>query len=162
VDRRAIELIKPGVSTDESPTGSRSATEFGFENEMEAFGLQFGHGLGLGLHERPIISRVNSFDQNPMEIKEAWCSRSRPTARPATACPPPHRGGGRGDRRRRDVITLFPAEELRSPTSTERTAAMTAMPPTRSTGTTHRCSTPPVNEPIAGAIDPAKRIAHVR
>ena len=36
------------------------ATEFGFDNELAAFGLQFGHGLGLGLHERPIISRLNS------------------------------------------------------------------------------------------------------
>jgi len=33
------------------------APEFGFPDEMSAFGLQFGHGLGLALHERPIISR---------------------------------------------------------------------------------------------------------
>lgn len=46
-----------------------AATEFGFANEMAAFGLQFGHGLGLGLHERPIISRLNSLD-NPVEIQE--------------------------------------------------------------------------------------------
>jgi hypothetical protein len=36
---------------------------------MSAFGLQFGHGLGLALHERPIISRVVSLD-HPTEIKE--------------------------------------------------------------------------------------------
>lgn len=36
---------------------------------MAAFGLQFGHRLGLGLHERPIISRLNSLD-HPIEIKE--------------------------------------------------------------------------------------------
>jgi Xaa-Pro aminopeptidase len=35
---------------------------------MSAFGLQFGHGLGLALHERPIISRLVSLDR-PMEIK---------------------------------------------------------------------------------------------
>jgi Xaa-Pro dipeptidase len=35
---------------------------------MEAFGLEFAHGLGLGLHERPIISRLNSFTE-PTEIK---------------------------------------------------------------------------------------------
>ena len=42
------------------PTRSRGSgrrpTEFGFASEMAAFGLQFGHGLGLALHERPIIS----------------------------------------------------------------------------------------------------------
>jgi methionine aminopeptidase len=36
---------------------------------MSAFGLQFAHGLGLALHERPIISRVVSMD-HPTEIKE--------------------------------------------------------------------------------------------
>jgi hypothetical protein len=29
------------------------AHDFGFPDEMSAFGLQFGHGLGLALHERP-------------------------------------------------------------------------------------------------------------
>ena len=36
---------------------------------MESFGLQFGHSVGLFLHERPIISRLNSLD-HPVEIKE--------------------------------------------------------------------------------------------
>jgi Xaa-Pro aminopeptidase len=35
---------------------------------MAAFGLNFCHGLGLGLHERPIISRLNSFEE-PMELE---------------------------------------------------------------------------------------------
>ena len=35
---------------------------------MAAFGLNFCHGIGLGLHERPIISRLNSFD-DPMELE---------------------------------------------------------------------------------------------
>jgi Xaa-Pro aminopeptidase len=46
-----------------------AAGEFGFGSEMEAFGLQFAHGLGLGLHERPIISRLNSFTE-PVELQE--------------------------------------------------------------------------------------------
>jgi len=37
-------------------------------SEMESFGLQFGHGLGPALHERPVISRLNSL-QYPLEIK---------------------------------------------------------------------------------------------
>ena len=35
---------------------------------MDAFGLNFCHGLGLGLHERPLISRLNSF-REPIELK---------------------------------------------------------------------------------------------
>ena len=35
---------------------------------MAAFGLNFCHGLGLGLHERPLISRLNSF-KRPYELK---------------------------------------------------------------------------------------------
>jgi Xaa-Pro dipeptidase len=66
---RAIELIKPGVSTDKVASVWPTAPEFGFPDEMSAFGLQFGHGLGLALHERPIISRVISMT-NPTEIKE--------------------------------------------------------------------------------------------
>jgi Xaa-Pro aminopeptidase len=66
---KAISLVKPGVSTDKIARCWPKATEIGFSSEMEAFGLLFGHGLGLGLHERPIISRLNSFD-DPQEIKE--------------------------------------------------------------------------------------------
>jgi len=59
-----------------------AADEFGFENELEAFGLQFAHGLGLGLHERPIISRLNSM-KDPVELRpgmvfamETYCPAS--------------------------------------------------------------------------------------
>ncbi len=65
----AIQAVRPGVGTDEIAKLWPKAPDFGFDNEMAAFGLQFGHGLGLGLHERPIISRLNSID-NPLEIKE--------------------------------------------------------------------------------------------
>ncbi len=64
----AIALIKPGMSTDKVASVWPKAAEFGFPDEMAAFGLQFGHGLGLALHERPIISRLVSLDQ-PMELK---------------------------------------------------------------------------------------------
>ena len=65
---KAIELIKPGVSTDTVASVWPKAEEFGFPSEMDAFGLQFGHGLGLAIHERPIISRLVSL-KDPMEIK---------------------------------------------------------------------------------------------
>jgi len=78
----AIQTVRVGVGTDEIASVWPKATDFGFENELAAFGLQFGHGLGLGLHERPIISRLNSLD-NPIEIKtgmvfalETYCPAS--------------------------------------------------------------------------------------
>ncbi len=65
----SITKVKPGVGTDQLAACWPKAEEIGMANEMEAFGLQFGHGLGLFLHERPIISRLVSMD-NPIEIKE--------------------------------------------------------------------------------------------
>ncbi|MDE3139986.1 MAG: aminopeptidase P family protein [Acidobacteriota bacterium] len=64
----AIDLVKPGVGTDVIARSWPAATEFGFPDEMAAFGLQFGHGLGLGLHERPVISRLNSLS-DPIELQ---------------------------------------------------------------------------------------------
>ena len=61
-------MLKPGVSTDEVAKAFPKSTEIGFETEMSAFGLNFCHGLGLGLHERPLISRLNSF-KDPYELK---------------------------------------------------------------------------------------------
>jgi Xaa-Pro dipeptidase len=65
----AIEMIKPGVSTDQVARLWPAARDIGLADEKTAFGLEFGHGLGLALHERPIISRLTSLDA-PMEIKE--------------------------------------------------------------------------------------------
>jgi Xaa-Pro dipeptidase len=65
----AIAAIKPGVSTDHVARLWPTAEEFGLPDEKTAFGLQFGHGLGLALHERPIISRLTSLEA-PMEIQE--------------------------------------------------------------------------------------------
>jgi Xaa-Pro aminopeptidase len=65
----SIELMKAGVTTDQVAKVWPKAEEFGFDSEMEAFGLQFGHSVGLFLHERPIISRLNSLD-HPVELKE--------------------------------------------------------------------------------------------
>ncbi len=78
----SIRMIKPGVGTDEVAAVWPKATEFGFTDELAAFGLQFGHGLGLGLHERPIISRLNSMAE-PIELQvgmvfalETYCPAS--------------------------------------------------------------------------------------
>ncbi len=66
---KSIELMRPGVTTDQVASVWPKAEEFGFDNEMECFGLQFGHSVGLFLHERPIISRLNSLE-HPVELKE--------------------------------------------------------------------------------------------
>ena len=108
----AIDLIKPGVTTDEVCSVWPKAEEFGFPDELSAFGLQFGHGLGLNLHERPIISRVVSMD-HPSVIKEGMVFALE------TYCPASD--GYSGARieeevvvtdKGRTVISLFPAEEL--------------------------------------------------
>jgi Xaa-Pro dipeptidase len=108
----AIALIKPGVSTDKVCSVFPKAEEFGFPDEMSAFGLQFGHGLGLALHERPIISRVISMT-HPTEIKEGMVFALE------TYCPA--KDGYSAARIEEEVvvtdkgcrvITLFPAEEL--------------------------------------------------
>jgi len=109
---RAIELIKPGVTTDRIASVWPKAEDFGFPDEMSAFGLQFGHGLGLALHERPIISRVVSLT-HPMEIKEGMVFALE-TYCPATDGVSAARieeevvVTDRGCR----VISLFPAEQL--------------------------------------------------
>ena len=53
----ALDAIKPGAKLDDIANVWPRAEEFGYANEDEAFLLQFGHGVGLSLWERPIISR---------------------------------------------------------------------------------------------------------
>jgi len=74
--------------------------------------FNFCHGLGLGLHERPIISRLNSFD-DPMELREGmvfavetYCPATDSTsaARIEEEVIVTTRGA--------QIITLFPANEL--------------------------------------------------
>ena len=109
---RGIEGIRPGVGTDEVAALLPKAEEFGFGSEMEAFGLQFAHGLGLGLHERPIISRLNSMKE-PIELKagmvfalETYCPASDgySAARIEEEIVLTEDGP--------QVITLFPAQDL--------------------------------------------------
>jgi Xaa-Pro aminopeptidase len=65
----AIALVKPGQTTDEIAKVWPSAEDLGFPNEESCFGLQFAHGLGVGLYESPMISRLHSLDR-PTEIKK--------------------------------------------------------------------------------------------
>jgi Xaa-Pro aminopeptidase len=64
----AIDLVRPGRTTAEIAAVWPKATDFGFPNEEAAFALQYGHGIGLAIWEKPVISRLVSFD-HPCEIK---------------------------------------------------------------------------------------------
>src|SRR4029077_9886014 len=108
----SIAMIKPGVGTDQVAAVWPRATDFGFDNEIAAFGLQFGHGLGLGLHERPIISRLNSMKE-PIELQAGMLFALE------TYCPASD--GFSAARIEEEVVvtddgprilTLFPAEDL--------------------------------------------------
>ncbi len=108
----AIELVRPGVTTDQIAAVWPTAEDLGFPSEEACFGLQFGHGLGVGLYEAPMISRLHSFD-DPVEIEvgmvfalETYCPATdgRSAARieeevVVTADGP-------------EILTRFPADEL--------------------------------------------------
>jgi Xaa-Pro dipeptidase len=108
----AIAMLKPGMTSDQVAQAFPSSQDIGFESEMAAFGLNFCHGLGLGLHERPLISRLNSFD-DPIELQAGMVFAVE------TYCPA--RDGISAARIEEEVvltphgatiITLYPAEEL--------------------------------------------------
>ena len=109
---RAIALVKPGATTADIVEVWPRAEEFGFADEEAAFALQYGHGVGLSIWEKPIFSRLVSLD-HPETLEEGmvfaletyWpASDGWSAARieeevvvTATGC---------------EVITKFPAEEL--------------------------------------------------
>ena len=66
---RAIAMIRPGATTAEVVSLWPEAEEFGFPDEEAAFALQYGHGVGLSIWEKPIFSRLVSFD-HPEVIQE--------------------------------------------------------------------------------------------
>jgi Xaa-Pro aminopeptidase len=108
----SIALIRPGRTTAEVASVWPRAQEFGFPSEEAAFALQMGHGIGLAIWERPMISRLVSLD-HPHEIKPGmvfaletfWPSTDGWSAarieEEIVVTPTGH-----------EVITRFPAEEL--------------------------------------------------
>jgi Xaa-Pro aminopeptidase len=108
----AIDLVRPGMTTDRIAEVWPTAEDLGFADEASCFGLQFGHGLGVGLYESPMISRLHSF-QDPVEIEEGMVFALE------TYCPA--RDGISAARIEEEVLvtadgcevlTKFPADEL--------------------------------------------------
>jgi len=109
---RAIALVKPGATTADIVQVWPTAQEFGFADEEAAFALQYGHGVGLSIWEKPIFSRLVSLD-HPEVLQEGmvfaletyWPSKDgwgaarieEEVVVTADGC---------------EVITKFPAEEL--------------------------------------------------
>jgi Xaa-Pro aminopeptidase len=108
----AISLVKPGATTADIVQTWPTAQEFGFPDEEAAFALQYGHGVGLSIWERPIFSRLTSIDHP--EVLEEGMVFALETYWPAT--------DGWGAARIEEelvvthdgceVITKFPAEQL--------------------------------------------------
>jgi Xaa-Pro aminopeptidase len=65
----AIAEIRPGASSADIVKHFPAATDFGFADEEEAFGLQYCHGIGLSVWEQPLMSRYHSFE-HPVELEE--------------------------------------------------------------------------------------------
>jgi Xaa-Pro dipeptidase len=66
---RAIAAVRPGATTADIVSLWPTAEEFGFPNEEAAFALQYGHGVGLSIWEKPIFSRLVSLD-HPETLEE--------------------------------------------------------------------------------------------
>ena len=65
----AIAQVRPGATTADIVELWPTAEEFGFRDEEAAFALQYGHGVGLSIWEKPIFSRLVSLD-HPETLEE--------------------------------------------------------------------------------------------
>jgi Xaa-Pro dipeptidase len=108
----AISLVKPGATTADIVSVWPRAQDFGFPDEMAAFALQYGHGVGLSIWEKPIFSRLVSLEHPEIlregmvfaletywPAKDGWSAAriEEEVVVTADGC---------------EVITKFPAEEL--------------------------------------------------
>jgi Xaa-Pro aminopeptidase len=108
----SLAAVKPGATTADIVSLWPKAQEFGFENEEAAFALQYGHGVGINVWEKPIFSRLTSLDHpevlqegNVFALETYWPAKDGWSAArieeelvvTADGC---------------EVITRFPAEDL--------------------------------------------------
>lgn len=108
----AIAAVRPGATMADIVKLWPKAQEFGFPDEEAAFALQYGHGVGLPIWEKPIFSRLTSLEHP--EVLEEGMVFALETYWPAA--------DGWGAARIEEevvvtkdgceVITKFPAEDL--------------------------------------------------
>jgi Xaa-Pro aminopeptidase len=67
--KESIDAVKPGATTADVAKAWPDPAQFGLKNESEAFLLQFGHGVGLSIWEKPVISRLFSLE-HPYTMRE--------------------------------------------------------------------------------------------
>jgi Xaa-Pro aminopeptidase len=67
--KNSIDAVKPGATTADVARCWPKAEDLGYKDEREAFLLQFGHGVGMSIWEKPVISRLFSFS-HPFVIQE--------------------------------------------------------------------------------------------
>ena len=129
--------MRPGNTTVNIAKEFPAAQEFGYTNEEEAFGLQYGHGLGLSNWEQPLTSRYHSFE-HPVPIEEGmvfaletyWPTKDGTSASRIEEEVVVTADGAK-------VITKFPAQELLVAGSRYFTGAELAAHEARTNGVAH-------------------------
>jgi Xaa-Pro aminopeptidase len=107
----AIDLVKPGNTTDQIAKVWPEAEEFGFETRWTPSVSSSVTGSGSdSTNGRSSVASTHS--TTPIEIKEGMVFALETYAPAGTAARPPASKRRGGHRRRAKVITLFPCEEL--------------------------------------------------
>jgi len=107
-----INAIKVGGTTADIAKCYPTYEAWGFKNELEASGMATGHGIGISIHEKPTVNRLDSLS-HPYPIKPGMVF-----ALETYAATPDHSQGCRIEEEivchedHYEIITKFPCEEL--------------------------------------------------
>jgi len=114
----AINAIKPGATTKDLAEKWPRPEEYGWPDEDSGCLMQWGHGIGLGLYEAPLISRIWSLDY-PDKIEQGM-TFALETVWPTGEKSPdyPHGQGARVEQMIHvsetgvDILSKWPADEI--------------------------------------------------